>query len=231
MGLFEDIDFDLVIESVSADVCNAQDSWYLPKIKQRYSVAFLPKIHHLYSGVLKSAWYKRLKQKNRLFVISEWKAGISVFNSDILFMWQKWNFDDSIFDKLDDGIKINKLSEWFQWIESELPYIRMLSEYDEIYFIEIWSRVKKDNVLKFLSDLYSLWNIVLLSDLYSDLPYSKSITLDEKTLNWKNKMTVFERFFSLAEKSKKKPRFIWYMNSSELDWNTKSTTWFCTMVF
>ena len=231
MGLFEDIDFDLAIESVSVDVCNAQDSWYLPKIKQRYGVAFLPKIHHLYSGVLKVAWYKRLKQKNRLFVISEWKSGISIFNSEIIFMWQKWNFDNSIFGKFDKSLKLNKSDEWFQWMASELPYVRMLSDYDEIYFIEIWCRVKKDTVLDFLSELYPLWNIAFLSDLYSGLPFKECITLDEKTLNWKNKLTVFDRFLSLAEKYKKNPRFIWYMNSSEIDWNTKSTTWFCTMVF
>lgn len=228
-----DFDNDIIVCSVAQDLTNANFLWYLPNVKKRYNVAVIPAWHFLYTWRLKSAWYKWLdfeKKKTLSMVFLWWNiTWISIYSNDIIFMWKRRNTDVKLIQKYCKNIKF--FDELPEKIQYELPYPRILNDYDSVYIFEIWEKTSKKVVEEFLLHLSKIWNIVMFSDLHSWLSVSECENLDEETLNWKKDLKVFDRFFSLAEMSKKKPKFIWYSNSADLDWKTSSTTWYCTMAF
>lgn len=232
MNFWENLDFEIVVQSISADLCNAEAIGYLPQIKKRHNVAFLPKIHHLYSWPLKIAGYKRLSSKKKLFVLSEWADNewITMYDWDISFMWKNWNFDDWLSKKC--AVKINRSSEWFEFIESELPYIRIIWDFDEIYFFRIWKNETVKNLHKFLTTVAKLWNLVFLSDLHTWLPLAECEKADEKALADAEKCDIYmlNLFLWFALIQNHKLRVVWYNNTAYLNWNKKDTTWYCTIM-
>ncbi len=226
-------DNDIVISSVMFDTCGAEELWFLPDIKKRWNVALIPAWHHLYTWRLKAAWYKWLTAKTwalSIILLWEWKW-ISLYTKELNCLWKKYMLDD--IEKrnfcTDFGVKL--ADEWIENFDYELPYPRILCDYKKIYIFKIWEKTPKKDLNKIFDYLYKIWNVVFVSDLHSWLPIDECTKLDEETVNWKKDLKVFDWFFSLAEKKKKKARFIWYMNSSDMNWNINNTTWFCTMVF
>jgi hypothetical protein len=232
MSFWENLDYEIVVQSISADLCNAEVMGYLPQIKKRHNVAFLPKIHHLYSWPLKIAGYKWLTPKNKLFIISEWAdtEWIVMYDEPILFMWKKWNFDDWFIKKC--GVKIRTSSEWFEFIENELPYIRVIWNFDEIYFFRVWKNETVKNLYKLLSTVTKLWNVIFLSDLHTWLSLVECEKFDEDALTDADKCDIFmlNLLFWLALVQKHKLRVIWYGNTAYLNWNKKDTTGYCTIM-
>lgn len=145
-------------------------------------------------------------------------------------MWKIWKFDDLFSWNFDLNIEI--CDDYFVDFYSQLPYIRILCDYQKIFVFEIWENIDKKLLKYFFSFLYSLWNIAFISDLHSWFPLSECEELDEASINLNNDdLPVLNRFFSLLKDKRKKSQFLWYWNTYDLNWNTKNTTWFCSFVF
>ena len=232
MIFWENLDFEIVVQSICADLYNAEILNYLPQIKKRHNIAFLPKIHRLYSWPLKMAGYKRLSNKKTLFVISQWADNewITMYNESISFMWKNRDFKSWFIKKI--TTKINTSNEWFEFIENELPYIRIIWDFDEIYFFKIWKNEILENIYTFLTTINKLWNIVFLSDLHSGLSQSKCEKADEESITNAEKCDIFmlDIFLGLALIQNHKLRVIWYSNTAYLNWNKKDTTGYCTIM-
>ncbi len=223
-------DYDLIMSSITSNLCLAQQEGFLPKIKTRYNVAIIPRWHFVYTGRLKAAWYKWLNQKWwKLSIIKSTtnKNWIFQYKKDIRFMWNVWKFDETILNTFET--KSLSFSEWFMF--EEFAYPRLLSQYNSIMYFDIWSRTPKKTVMWLLDELYKIWNIVFISDLHENLPLHDCLQLDEITLNGKKDVLMYDFFYTLAESKHKKFRFIWYGNTSDMDGNEKNTIWFATMVF
>lgn len=226
------MDFEIITQTVCWYLCMAESLHYLPDWKKRYNIAFLPKIHHLYSGHLKIAGYKRLSHKKRLFVISEWvdDEWIVLYNESISFMWKKWNFDGWLFKKY--AVKIQNSSDGFEFIENELPYIRIIWDFDEIYFFRIWKNETIKNIYKFIAAISKLWNVIFLSDLHSWFPLTECEKADEEAVSDADKCDIFmlNLFLWFALLKDSKLRVVWYGNTAYLNWNKKDTTGYCTIL-
>lgn len=226
-------DNDILLSSVMFDVCGAESNWFLNELKSSYNVALIPAWHRLYCWELKASWYKWLNNKKwilSLVLPSSW-TWITLCSKEFSCMWEiiwiKEVFDLDFIKKF--WIKLS--DSWFDNIVYDLPYPRVLSEYNEVYIFKVWEKISKKKLNEFFEYLYSMWNVVFLSDLHSWLPLDECTKKDELTLNWEKDIVAFNWFFSLADSKKKKAKFVWYINSADINWNNKSTTGFCTMVF
>ena len=226
-------DNDILLSSVMFDICWAESNWFLGDLKKSWNVAIIPAWHRIYSWELKASWYSLLNNKKwvlSLVLPSSW-TWIILCSKEFNCMWEVLWIKE-VFDL--DFIKnfwIKLSDSGFDNIIYDLPYPRVLSEYNEIYIFKICEKTAKKRLNDFFDCLYGFGDIVFLSDLHSNLPLDECTKLDEKTVNWEKDILAFDWFFSLAGKKKKKAKFIWYINSAEINWNDKSTTWFCAMVF
>ena len=226
-------DNDILLSSVLFDICGAESNWFLNELKSTYNVALIPAWHRLYCWELKASWYKCLNNKNwilSLILPSNW-TWITLCSKEFCCMWGniwiKEVFDLDFIKKF--WIKLS--DSWFDNIFYELPYPRVLSSYDELYIFKVWEKTSKKKLNVFFECLYDMWNIVFLSDLHSWLSLNECTEKDELTVNWETDILAFNWFFSLAKSKKKKAKFVWYVNSADVNWNSKCTTGFCTMVF
>ena len=224
---------DIVLSSVMFDTGWAESHWFLPTIKKRFNVAIIPAWHHIYTGELKVAWYKWLATKTwilSLVLPVSWKW-ISLYTWKFDCLWENFEIRDVMKTVFAEDFFVKLSDDWFEKIEYELPYPRILSEYKQIYIFRVWEKTPKSFLREFFQSLYRLWNLVFISDLHSNLPLDECTKLDEDTVNWKKDIVAFDWFFFLAEKMNKRARFIWYANTFDINWNSKNTTGFCTMVF
>lgn len=226
-------DNDILLSSVMFDVCWAESNWFLNDLKKSYNVALIPAWHRLYCWELKASWYKCLNDKKwvlSLILPSSW-TWITMCSKEFNCMWEilwiKEIFDLDFIKKF--WIKLS--DTWFDNMIYELPYLRVLCEYNDVYIFKVWEKTSKKKLGEFFDCLYDKWNLVLYSDLHSWLPLDECTKKDELTVNWENDIIAFNWFFSLADSKKKKAKFVWYINSADINWNNKSTTGFCTMVF
>jgi len=227
------VDNDISLSSVVFDVCWAESKWFLNNLNKSYNVAIIPAWHRLYCWELKASWYKFLNDKKwilSLILLSSW-TWITLCSKEYNCMWEilwvKGVFDLDFIKKF--WIKLSDI--WFDNLVYDLSYPRVLSKYNEFFIFKVWEKTSKKKLNEFFDYLYSLGNIVFLSDLHSWLTLNECTERDEKTVNWEKDIIAFDWFFSLAIKKKKKAKFVWYINSAEINWNSKSTTWFCTMIF
>ncbi len=226
-------DNDIVISSIMFDTIWAEKNSFLPTIKKRFNVAIIPAWHHIYTWELKVSWYKWLATKTwilSLVIPVSWKW-ISLYTWKLDCLWKSFDVGDIIKIAFFRDFNVELSETWFEKLEYDLPYPRILWDYKEIFVCKIWDKTPKKILNKFFDFLYNLWNLVFISDLHSGLPLDACLDLDEETINWKKDIVAFNRFFSLAENLWKKARFVWYINSADINWNVKSTTGFCTMVF
>lgn len=226
-------DNGILLSSVMLDLCWAESNWFFNDLKKVYNVAIVPAWHRIYTWELKASWYSLLNNKKwvlSLILPSSW-TWITLcskeFNCLWEILWVKEVFDLDFIKKF--WIKLS--DTWFDDLVYDLPYPRILSKYDELYIFKVWEKTSKKKLNDFFDYLHGLWNIVFLSDLHSNLPLDECTKLDEKTVNWENDILAFDWFFSLVKKKKKKAKFVWYLNSFDVNWNNKNTTGFCTMVF
>ena len=226
-------DNDIVISSIMFDTIWAEKSNFLPTIKKRFNAAIIPAWHHIYTWRLKVAWYKWLATKtwnlSMVFPVSgKW---ISLYTWKLDCLWKDFGINDLMKLAFDRDFDMKLSEAWFEKLEYNMPYPRVLWDYKQIFVFRVWDKTPKKILNDFFDLLYNLWNLVFVSDLHSELPLDECTELDEDTVNWKKDIIAFNWFFSLANSKKKKARFVWYINSADINWNDKSTTGFCTMVF
>ena len=199
-------DNDLLLSSVIFDVCWAESNWFLSDFKKSWNVAIIPAWHHIYTWELKASWYSLLNNKKwvlSLILQTSW-TWITLCSNEFNCMWEilwvKEVFDLDFIKKF--WIKLSDTG--FENIIYELPYPRVLSQYDELYVFKVWEKTSKKKLNEFFDCLYGMWNVVFLSDLHSNLPLDECTKLDEKTVNWEKDIISFDRFF-LDQHNRLKP--------------------------
>lgn len=230
------MDYSAILQMVSAYLVWAKELFWTKK--NIYDVALIPAWHHMYTGMLKAAWYALLKQSNTLFLISKWKWDkISVFDWDYpIFMWKEIKVDAEIINILKKSRSVKLSKTGFEWYMSEFQFLRVIWEYDYVICIEIWNDIQKTAVVNLLSKLMKFGNLMFVSDFHSGLSVDECVDLDSIVfepwcLDTKPELFLINIFYLLSLKSKKILETVWYINSADISGDTKDTTGFGCVVF
>lgn len=212
-----------------------------PSPEKPFSLAILPQGPHFYTWLLQAAGYLLLdNQKKRLIIISQQ----SYAPKDILIdsntygpvFGQIWKNSDAkiktLAGKLGAKLSTEKhtaLSEqmWFQ-----LPFLRAITESDEIIHISIGDKTSEAKINKTISRIdknFQASNIVILTNIELSTP-AKSKKADEQDQLAKiiqtpslfaPLLTVFQKTLKLQ---KKKPEIIAYVNPGDFGKTWSLTT-------
>lgn len=231
------IDYSLVLQAIASYLVWAKD-FFLDK-KNKYSVGLIPDWHHIYTGTLKATWYRLLKQNDTLILI--WESAIdkklSVYSRKIEnFMWNDWDLDQNISKILKAVDFVEFIDEKFDRVDSELPFLNVISQYKNLVFLEVWENIEKNKLLDLLSEISKQANILFISDFHRDREIEECKKLDKKILDLnfvkKNKdLFVIDLFLTLAEKLDKKPELHAYLNSWDISVDKKVTNGFGVILF
>lgn len=233
-------DNDKIVLSVCNDLVASSTIFHdLEKFcdwKKLFDVALIPAWHHIYTGMLKTLWYRFLKPCDSLFLIIEWDDSNKVVllnRFDNPVMWKFWDQNSWFFDDFD----FVSCVEWdFSQYYGELSYPRIVDDYENLYILRVGKKVSKKNLIALMKRCCSVWNVVFVSDLHSNLPLSecekqdKNIMIDPLVEKCKNPYIVY-LFCLLAGQFDAKILQLWYNNTAYFDWNKKNTTWFGCFVF
>lgn len=231
------IDYSLVLQAVASYLVWAKD--FFTNKKNRYSVWVIPDGHHIYTGTLKATGYKLLKPNETLVLI--WESAIDkklyVYQKNIKnFMWKSWNKDSNL----------EKILKWFDFVEfvdnkfdridSELPFLNIISNYNKLLFIEVWEKIKKKELLDVLKKISNNANILFISDFHRDNDIKECKKLDNQILDLsfveKDKdLYLIDIFLNLAKNQSKRPELLAYLNSWDISVDKKNTNGFGTILF
>lgn len=232
------IDYSFILQAIVSYVVWAQD-FFLNIEKKDFSIWLIPDWHHIYTGTLKALWYKLLKKSDTLVLIWEWAINnrISVlWNLWEMFMGKKWWKNQSILNILETYDFVDIVAHKFDWVDSELPFIRIISDYKNIVFLEIWDALPKTKLINLLNKISKKANLLFISDFHTDKPMSICKKLDKKILDLgfisKNQnLFILEMFLELAKKVKKDPQNMGYLNTWDISTDKEYTTGFwCIMI-
>ncbi|HKL43884.1 MAG TPA: hypothetical protein VJ892_01250 [Candidatus Absconditabacterales bacterium] len=231
------IDYSLILQAVSSYLVGAKD-FFLGK-KNNYSVGLIPDGHHIYTGTLKAAGYRLLKPNDTLVLVGESAIDnkLFVYSKNIKnFMGKDWNIDQEIEVKLKSYDFVEFTNKKFDRIDSELPFLNIISQYKNLVFIEIGENIEKNKLLNTLFDIYKKSNIIFISDFHKDKSMEECKSLDKKILNLnfvkKNKdLYLVNVFLSLANRLGKTPELLAYLNSGDISIDKKITNGFGTVLF
>lgn len=231
------INNDLIVEAISSYLVWARDFFW--DYKNTFDIALIPDGHHIYTGTLKAAWYRLLKPAKNLILIWEWAVDkkIKVYNCAVEnYMWKKFKLDKKVLSCLFGLDFVEFVNYKFDWIDSELPFARIISDYESILFLELWDKISKIKLNKFLLDLSKLWNLMFVSDFHRDKSMAECKSLDANILDFqfikKDKdLYLIESFLILAEKMKREPLLLSYLNTGDISTDKKVTNWFgCILI-
>ena len=226
------VDYGIIIQAIASYLLGAVD--FIWEYKNTFSVWLIPDGHHIYTWTLKAAWYRLLKSAKTLVLVWDWAVNdkLCVLDSPVdFFMWKKWKINKDILSKLIKSDIVDFVQHRFDWIDSELPFLRIISDYDNIIFVEIWDKVLKSKVTELLFDISQKSNLMFMSDFHRDKPIDICKELDNKILNLdfvkKNKeLYLIEIFLRLSKKMKKTPDLLAYLNTGDVSMDKKITNWF-----
>jgi len=233
-------DNDLILLSVCNDLVNSAGIFYMIDDSGNnfgqvpdslFDVVLIPAWHHVYTGKLKTLWYRFLKPSKSAFLFLEWDDSDSVISMKIVdwpFMWKVWKQDTKIFDWLKFLNTVDcSISDVF-W---ELAYLRIIKDYENLYILKIGKKVAKKDLNILMKLCHKKWNVIFVSDLHSGLPYEdcekqdKNIMTDPLVEKLKHPFVVY-LFRLLAALLKAEISQIWYTNTAYVDWNKRNTVWF-----
>lgn len=232
------IDHSLVLQMISSYLVWANDFfWNIKNINA--SVWLIPNWHHIYTGTLKALWHKLLKKSDTLVLILEW-----AINNKISVLWDLWeNFmgkkywkNTNILNILEKHDFVDIVAHKFDRIDYELPFVRIISDYKNIVFLEIGDALPKIKLVNLLQNISKEANLLFISDLHTDKPMTICKKLDKKILDLdfvvqNIDLFLVEIFLMLAKKMKKIPNIVWYLNSGEISTDKDNTTGFgCVMI-
>ena len=230
------VDYDIIIQAIASYLLWAMD--FIWEYKNTFSVWLIPDGHHIYTWTLKAAWYRLLKPNKTLILVWDWALTdrVCVFNHTIwFFMWKYWEKDEKILSKLKKNDIVKLVDHYFDWMSAEEPFFRIISDYDNIVFMEVWDWVSKTKVSNLLLDISKNANLMFMSDFHRDKPMDLCKKLDNQILNIdfvknNNDLSLVEIFLRLAKKMKKKPNLLAYLNTWDISTDKKITNWFGCMV-
>ena len=138
----------------------------------------------------------------------------------------------NILEKIDF---VDMVSHKFDWIDGELPFFRIISNYTNIVFLEIWSDISTTKIINLLWKISKYGNLLFISDLHNDKEMKTCKKLDSQILDLdfvsQNKnLFLVELFLRLSKKLKKNPEFVWYLNTWDISTDKKITTGFGCLV-
>lgn len=234
----KNIDYSLILQAIASYLVWAKD-FFWNITKNDFSLWLIPDWHHIYTGTLKALWYKLLKKTDTLVLIWEWAINnkISVlWDLWETFMGRKWWKNLSILNILETYDFVDVIGHKFDRIDYELPFFRVISDYKNVVFLEIWDALPKTKLINLLTKISKEANLLFISDFNTDKPIKICKKLDKQILNldfvWKDQnLFVIEIFLMLAKKMKKNPDVIWYLNTWDISTDKDSTTGFgCIMI-
>lgn len=231
-----ELDYSLILQAISSYLVWAKDFFW--NNKKDFSVWLIPDGHHIYTGTLKAAGYRFLKSARTLILIWEWAISdkICVLDSSVdFFMWKKRPLDKDVLWILKWLDFVKFVQHEFDRIPSELPFVRVISDYENIIFMEIWDRVSKNKIINLLSTLSKSANLMFLSDFHRDKDMESCKKLDGciLDLNFVKKdkeLFLIELFLRLAKKLDKLPDLSAYLNTWDISTDKDVTNWFWCMV-
>ncbi len=229
------VDYDIIIQAIASYLVWAMD--FIWEYKNTFSIWLIPDGHHIYTWTLKAAWYRLLKPAKTLVLIWDWAVNdkICVLDSSVdFFMWKKWRINKAILSKLIKSNIVDFVQHRFDRIDAELPFLRVISDYDNIVFMEVWDWVSKTKITNLLSDISKNANLMFMSDFHRDMPIESCKELDNQILDLnfvkKDKnLFLIEIFLRLSRKLKKNPDLLAYLNTWDVSTDKKITNWFWCM--
>jgi len=228
----------MILQAITSYLVWAKDFFWNTE-KNNFSIWLIPDWHHIYTGTLKSLWYKLLKDSETLILIWEW-----AINNRISVLWElwdnfmgkKWDKNTELLDILENYDFVDIVAHKFDWVDSELPFFRIISDYKNIIFLEIWDALPKTKLITLLNKISKKANLLFISDFHTDKPMNICKKLDKKILDLdfisKNQnLFIVETFLTLAKKIKKDPNIVGYLNTWDISTDKKDTTGFgCIMI-
>jgi len=222
------VDHEVVVEYTLSYFFWAKN--ILKNIPRLFDVAFLPSGYHLYTGILQSASYWALKNKNKIILIFEWENnnGISIYNKNIWpFLGKVRNFDKNL-KKLENKFDFLTMDDyWIEKINTQLNYIRMLFDIKQIIPVFVWTKVDKKNFIKFIweFDIKSDFNLVFVSDI-NLIKKNEKIVIKDKT-TWYEKINyrfvsdniVFNMFSAYIKNSLMDVKILAQTDSYQVSWD------------
>lgn len=224
------VDHEVVMEHTLSYLFGAKD--LVKGISRVFDVAFLPSWYHFYTGILQAASYQWLKNKTKTILIFEWKEDdkISIYNKPIWpFLWKIWEFDKKIktLEKEFDFIKFDEY--WIENIYSQLNYLRILFDTQQIIALFVWSKLNKKKFITFMwtFDIASDFNLVFVSDINLVKKDEKILLNDKKS--WREKLNsrfvsenvVFNMFSAYIKTNIMDVKILAQTDSYQVSWNPK----------
>jgi len=224
------VDHEVVMEHTLSYLFWAKD--IVKDISRVFDVAFLPAGYHFYTGILQAASYRWLKNKNNVILIFEWKSDdkIILYNKSIWpFLGKTWNFDKKL-EWLKN--KFNFIEVWEYGIEkinTQLNYLRILFNTKQIIPIFIWSKIKKNNFIKFIweFDIKLDFNLIFVSDI-NLINKDETVLINDKK-QWITKLNynfvsdniVFNMFSAYVKNRLLDVKILAQTDSYKVSWNHK----------
>ncbi len=229
------VDYDIIIQAIASYLLWAMD--FIWEYKNTFSVWLIPDGHHIYTWTLKAAGYRLLKPAKTLVLIWDWAVNDEICvldNSVDFFMWKKWTINKNILWKMIKLDITDFVQHRFDWIDAELPFLRVISDYNNVIFMEIWDEVSKLKVTELLLDISGDANLMFMSDFHRDKPMKLCKELDDQILDLNfvkkdKELSLIEIFLRLAKKVWKKPDLLAYLNTWDVSMDKKITNWFGCM--
>ncbi len=225
------VDHEVVMEHTLSYLFGAKD--IVKGVSRDFDVAFLPSWYHFYTGILQAASYRWLKNKTKTILIFEWKDDDSIFIYDKPiwpFLWKTWELDKEIKKLLKKFDFVSFDTYWIESIYSQLNYLRILFNTEQIIPIFVWSKLNKKNFIKFIStfDIVSDFNLVFISDIHI-LGEEEKILLKDKS-TWKEKFNkhfvsdniVFNMFSAYIKAKLMDVKVLAQTDSYQLSWNSQN---------
>lgn len=224
------VDHEVVMEHTLSYLFWAKN--IVKNISRNFDVAFLPAGYHFYTGILQASSYRGLKNKNKIILIFEWGKDnkIMLYNKDIWpFLGKTWGFDKKL-KSLENKFDFVVLDEyWIDNINTQLNYIRILFNTQQIIPIFIWSKVNKKDFVKFLweFDIKSDFNLVFISDINLTNKDEKVLINDKK--KWTEKLNyrfvsdniVFNMFSAYVKTKLLDVKILAQTDSYQVSWDYK----------
>ncbi|MCK9466958.1 MAG: hypothetical protein M0P94_01385 [Candidatus Absconditabacterales bacterium] len=211
------IDYQVILQTIASYLVSAKEN-FGDQEKNNYSIGLIPKLDDIYINPLKALGYYLLEAKDTLILISKGSNKnkiIALGDTGEVFMGKKRGEARKILDILEENSIVELIAHKFNWTGREIPFVRIISNYKNLVFLEIGNLISKTKLVKLLTDLQEHANLLFISDLNSAKSSKSCKELDNKILDGEleNKdLFIVDLFLLLTKKLSKKPKFAGYFN-------------------
>ncbi len=216
------VDYHILIQKIMFYLIVANEYFWETQ-KNKYSIWLIPNLDSEYTNPLKALWYHLLDKKDNLVLISKWQNKDKILASlgfEEVFMGKKRWKATKIIDILGKSSLVELIAHKFAWIDREIPFVRIISDYKNIIFLEIGKNVSKVKATNLLLNVSKHSNIMFISDLNSAKTSEDcdKINLEMLKSGHSNNKNLFivDLFLRLMKKVSNSIVIWWYLNNSDL---------------